>query len=140
MEAQAYSRAGTIYISGTDGDEDDCWRWVGEIDSYGYGRMRVGGKYRKAHRVVYEELVGPIATGLTLDHLCRNRRCVRPDHLEPVTRKENILRGSNFTAINARKTHCPKGHEYIPANTLITASGARRCRACKAAADRARGH
>lgn len=80
-----------------------------------------------AHRVVYEAWVGPIPEGLTLDHLCRVRCCVNPLHLEPVTRGENVLRGDAFTAVNARKAHCPQGHPY---DYRDPTHGYRRCTKC----------
>jgi hypothetical protein len=101
-----------------------CWDWIACTDGDGYGRFWVGRAYlpsstRTAHRIAYEMLVGPIADGLTLDHLCRNIRCVRPTHLEPVTPEENGLRGNTYQGINARKTHCVNGHEFTPANTYV---------------------
>ena len=84
----------------------NCWIWIGHITPLGYGRYSA----KFAHRLVYELLVGKIPKGLELDHLCRNTRCVNPKHLEPVTHKENILRGIGWTAINARKILCLKGH------------------------------
>jgi len=75
---------------------------------------------------------------LEIDHLCRVRCCVNPDHLEAVTHRENILRGNTFAAVNAAKTHCPKGHEYTPENTRIHTGGRRQCIACSRAYDRAR--
>lgn len=108
---------------------DGCWEWTG-TRTYGYGRFRLRGKYVQAHRLMYELLVGPIPDGLQLDHLCRNRACVRPSHLEPVTQRENILRGEGPTANNATKTHCRYGHEFTPENTYQVKTGGRFCRAC----------
>lgn len=113
---------------------DDCWCWTGAI-SGGYGTIGSGGKHGKvlkAHRAAYELAVGPIAPGLTLDHLCRNTRCVNPDHLEPVTHAENVLRGVGPTAVNAAATHCSLGHELTEANTYVyPGRGARECRICR---------
>lgn len=95
-----------------------CWNWMGSIVPGGYGKFNVEkNKVRKcfnAHRWAYEYFKGPIPDGLTLDHLCRNRRCVNPDHLEPVTIRENLLRGNGVPARNARKKRCPKGHLLFP--------------------------
>lgn len=109
---------------------DDCWNWTGSRTASGYGRLKVAGKMRRAHRLTYELLVGPIPEGLVLDHLCRNRLCVRPTHLEPVTERENILRGEGWAALNARKTHCERGHELSPDNTYVDPRGGRICRTC----------
>lgn len=87
-----------------------------------------------AHRYAYESIVGPIPNGMVLDHVkqrCGNRACVNPAHLEPVTNRVNILRGSGITALNARKTHCPKGHEYTDANTIRGKDRVRKCRSCR---------
>jgi len=108
----------------------DCWKWTGSLNPDGYGVFYLGSERVTAHRWFYELIVGPIPTGLVIDHLCRNRACSRPSHLEPVTAKENILRGVGPTAINAAKTHCPKGHEYTVGNTGAGARGSRYCRAC----------
>ena len=84
----------------------------------GYGRIQKGvGVTLLAHRVAYELEVGPIPKGLTIDHLCRTHGCVRPSHLEPVTPRENVLRGQTIPAKNANKTHCLRGHEFTPENT-----------------------
>lgn len=107
---------------------DLCWIWIGTI-ARGYGQFWDGQRVVGAHRFAYELLVDSIPGGLQLDHLCRNRRCVNPAHLEPVTRRENILRGAGVTARNAAKTHCVNGHELTPANTYIR-PGARPGREC----------
>ena len=107
--------------------EEGCWHWTGGRTSHGYGTLWFDGRSQRAHRVVYEALVGPIPDGLVIDHLCRNRLCVNPDHLEPVTLLENIRRGQG----NGSKTHCPSGHEYTPENTRRNALGWRYCRTCK---------
>lgn len=104
-----------------------CWEWTGLLHSGGYGRLRVNGRYLMAHRVAYELIVGPIPEGLTVDHLCRNRLCVNPAHMKPVTRQENLDRGIHP---NTAKTHCPQGHEYTPENTY-THSGKRSCIICQ---------
>lgn len=114
-------------------DEAGCWNWQGRRDKRGYGKFsrgRVGEGNVSTHRFAYERLVGPIPDGLHLDHLCRNPRCCNPDHLEPVTCRENLLRGDTFQARNAAKTHCPKGHPYDEANTYVSSRGMRSCRAC----------
>lgn len=90
----------------------NCWIWPGVPNSDGYAQMRIGGKKKKLHRVMYELFVGKIPKGITIDHLCRNRLCINPDHLEAVTLKTNILRGVGPTAINAKKSCCPRGHQY----------------------------
>lgn len=105
---------------------DTCWLWEG-AKSDGYGHMWVGSGYSVAHRVAYELLVGPIPVGLDLDHLCRVRACVNPEHLEPVTRRENLQRGYGH---NLRVTHCPRGHEYTAENTRVSKLGQRHCREC----------
>lgn len=108
-----------------------CWMWMAAIHWTGYGV----GKDGLAHRHSYEAFVGPIPSGLQIDHLCRNRWCVNPAHLEAVTQKVNIMRGHGFGAKNARRTHCPRGHPYSDTNTKVWvgADGCRRraCIACK---------
>lgn len=90
-----------------------CWLFTGSLfNGYGYGYDERTKKTRLAHRIVYELLVGPVPGGLQIDHLCRNRACVNPQHMEPVTLGENVLRGIGPTAINARKTRCVRGHKY----------------------------
>ena len=111
--------------------ESGCWIWERCLNSQGYGILRDCKKQVVAHRYFYEQLRGPIPVGLTIDHLCRVRCCVNPDHMEVVTMRVNLLRGVGVVAINARKTQCPKGHSYSKDNTYISHSGHRHCRICK---------
>lgn len=113
---------------------DGCWRWMAGQERGGYGRIRVAGKGSPntvAHRFAYERLIALVPKGLQLDHLCRNRLCVNPEHLEPVTARENTLRGQTSAARNAAKTHCPLGHEYNKTNTyFVKRRRIRMCRVC----------
>src|SRR5690606_14050374 len=111
-----------------------CWKWTGGLNPGGYGRFSVGGRCVAAHRFAYEALVGPIPEGLVLDHLCRNRACVNPDHTEPVTDRVNTLRGFGPSALNARATRCSEGHEFTDENTYLNQSGSRVCLTCMRAA------
>lgn len=115
---------------------EGCWEWTGHIiPTTGYGQWSYGGRPSKkslAHRYSYQIMRGEIPARLQLDHLCRNRRCVNPDHLEAVTQRVNILRGNGASARNARKTHCIRGHAFDAANTYLTpGTGHRQCRACR---------
>lgn len=104
--------------------DDGCWFYKGRKDDKGYGAVTVyPNMERRAHRVVYEALVGPIPEGLSIDHLCRNRGCVNPEHLEPVTHLENVRRGY------WGKNHCKHGHDYDVENTRWW-RGRRFCREC----------
>lgn len=107
-----------------------CWLWLGAPSSSGYGRTKVDGREVLAHRRAYQLLVGPIPAGLQIDHLCRNRICVRPSHMEVVTNRTNVLRGVGPSAANTAKERCPAGHQYDAANTYIDKRGKRYCRAC----------
>lgn len=131
----------------TSPDLDACWPWRGLIGSKGYGIFSDAGRSAQPHRVAFELAYGPIPEDLVLDHLCHSlsdicpggvgcmhRRCVRPSHLEPVDRGDNVRRGIRQITEAARRragriTHCPQGHEYTPENTLISGKR-RRCREC----------
>ena len=114
-------------------DYDGCWRWKGTISDTGYGVLSINHKPNYAHRLAYQFMIGQIPEGLTLDHLCRNRTCVNPAHLEPVTAGENVLRGNSLNAINKRKTICVHGHP-LSGDNLYTRpdNGNRQCKTCKA--------
>lgn len=105
---------------------DGCWEWKACIHRSGYGQFSVNRKKKAAHRVAYEMIIGEIPEGLELDHLCRNRSCVNPAHLEPVTHKENMQRSEQAT-----KTHCVRGHAFDADNTQVRNNGKRRCLACR---------
>ncbi|WP_352237126.1 HNH endonuclease signature motif containing protein [Lentzea sp. NBRC 102530] len=122
--------------------ETGCWEWIAALRSNGYGAYFAGPDDRNAlaHRVAYRTLVEAIPPGLDLDHLCRVRRCVNPAHLEPVTRRTNLLRGETVVAARAAQTHCVNGHEFDAANTYIRSAGTRDCRACHRNRERRRAH
>ena len=120
-----------------------CWIWKAMKNQKGYGRFcmtRSGVPFRAmAHRVAYESVLGLIPDGLQIDHLCRVRCCVNPSHMEPVTCKENVLRGFCPSAMSARATHCPGGHEWGDSNTRWNIRGGyRQCRICDKEWKRAR--
>lgn len=109
--------------------ESGCWLWTGARTSAGYGNLRIDGTNDYAHRVSYRLAVGPIPDGEVLDHLCRVRHCVRPDHLEPVAHAENVRRGAG--TYGPLRTACIHGHDMTdPTNVYVTPSGQRRCRTC----------
>lgn len=128
-----YNRIQARVVRGADGE---CWAWRGPLNTSGYATYAIKGvlgvktKNFLVHRVMYELLVGPIGEGMELDHLCGNRPCSNPDHLEQVTRQENIRRQ------RAKRTHCAKGHPY-PEGSEPGKRGNRRCSICRRASDRA---
>lgn len=110
--------------------DEGCWPWHGPVGGSGYGTMRFERKKHQAHRLIYELLIGPIPDGLDIDHLCSNKLCVNPDHLEPVTRSVNIQRAIDREE-RPRKTACPQGHPFDESNTIVLAPSGRRCRLCR---------
>jgi hypothetical protein len=114
---------------------DKCWLWKAALDREGYGRFSMRKRYIAAHRFSYLNYIGPLQPGLVLDHLCRNRACANPAHLEAVTDQQNILRGTAPSAVNARKTHCLRGHELVGENLCVRPGGKRGCRTCRRAAN-----
>ena len=108
----------------------DCWLWRGHRSKKGYGTTTYQGIGMNAHRVAWLRSGRFVADGLTLDHLCRNRKCINPEHLEPVPQRENVLRGDTLPAANLRKTTCRNGHPYSTENTIHRTDHSRVCRRC----------
>ena len=126
------TRLSALFWEKVSQDQSGCWVWQACLVD-GYGQLRRAGRRHYAHRLAYEELVGPV-TMPALDHLCRNRACVNPAHLEQVTHRDNLLRGDTFTAHNANKTHCYRGHPLSGENLLIRQMKngmGRVCRECR---------
>jgi len=115
-------------------DSNECWNYLGS-KSKGYGRFWSNGRAVQAHRIAYDLLAESISDALVLDHLCRNRACCNPSHLEAVSNSENLLRGDGPPARNARKTHCIRGHELTADNLIACRLPKRECRECGAASD-----
>ena len=113
-------------------NEWECWLWQVHLNTEGYGSIYKHGQRVKVHRFSYELFIGPIPAGLVLDHLCRRRNCVNPDHLEPVTNTENILRGASKIGeyLNGR-THCDHGHALTPDNVYTGRRNWQLCKTCR---------
>lgn len=114
-------------ILGNAEELNGCWIWRGSMYAKGYGK--IGRRGIMAHRIAYEICKGDVPKDLCLDHLCKNRACINPDHLEIVTLVENVMRGESQHAVNARKTHCVNGHEFTPSNIYVHPH--RKTRDCK---------
>ena len=115
-------------------ESNGCWLFTGYLKKDGYGSFYFRGKLHQAHRASYILFIGEIPIGLTVHHICNTRNCVNPDHLTPMSLRDNMLLGNTITARNVSRKHCPKGHEYSVPNTFIrkTPYGkARECRTCK---------
>lgn len=131
------------FMEKVDQHEDGCWLWTAGSNGNGYGVFHVGvvegSKVRSyAHRWSYEQHVGPIPDGLDIDHLCRVRECVNPDHLEPVTRRTNLRRSPLVGRSSHPKDECLRGHELAGENLYVSPQGVRRCRTCDRAREQAR--
>ncbi len=111
----------------------DCWPWGASRNDGGYGQIMIDGRPHRAHRVAWQLLRGEIPTGLVIDHLCRNRPCVNPWHMDLVTNEVNIERGEFRSSRTPLKTHCPSGHTYAGENVRIAKAGYRVCRSCERA-------
>lgn len=113
---------------------DTCWLWTGAVKDNGYGVTSYKGRQWYVHRLVWTIARGDIPKGLQMDHLCRVRNCCNPAHLEPVTQRENLIRGETWARDNAAKTHCPKGHLLEGDNLIVelgkTGREQRKCRTC----------
>lgn len=134
VEERFWSKVDVKWLADGRPDDSACRVWVGSKYGNGYGKISVGGRSgvtALAHRLAYELEVGPVPAGLDLDHLCRVRSCVNPGRLEPVTRRENLLRGHTLPAAHAVLDSCKHGHRLDEENAYLW-RGARYCRACRA--------
>lgn len=111
--------------------DSGCWEWTASLDTGGYAQLGRGGKNLRGHRVAFQAAGNTLVRGLVIDHLCRNRKCVNPDHLEQVSNQENLRRGESPSAENSRKTHCKNGHPLSGENLFVARNSSRQCRICQ---------
>lgn len=128
-------RSTVVRLAAVRGRDNECWEWSGQKNERGYGRSSVfradgGVSSTLVHRVAYELAAGAVPDGYEIDHLCRNRACVNPAHLEAVSHAENTLRGTSPSSVNARRVLCLHGHPLEGRNLLVTKKGHRACREC----------
>lgn len=126
---------GRLRICPPDTLETGCWEWTGSR-SDGYGHVRVLGRLKRVHSLLYEHFIEPVPEGRELHHQCENRACANPGHLTPVTRKEHSRIGDTLAVRNSQVTHCPQGHPYDGENLILRSNGGRDCRACRQSAIR----
>jgi len=107
---------------------NSCWNWKGCLNNAGYGMFRVNGKNYSPHRFSFETFIHKIPENMIIDHLCKNRSCVNPAHLDFVTNQENIRRGKNY---QSKQTHCKRGHEFNAINSRLSIDGKRVCKICR---------
>lgn len=119
------------FLKHVDKSADGCWHWIGSKNRKGYGHFLWHGVGPMAHRCAWTLLRGPIPEKLQVDHLCKVRSCVNPDHMELVTLQENVRR-SDVGLHQRQKTHCPRGHEYAGRNLYVNRKAQRICRTCNA--------
>ena len=117
-------------LSRTKTSIDGCWEWQGCLNGKGYGSAKWNGREQTVHRIFYVAFIGPVPHGKELHHKCDNRRCVKPSHLVPLTRKEHIRLSQNAAWPFIDAIRCKNGHEYTPENTHIRSDGGRRCLTC----------
>ena len=115
--------------------ENDCYLWP-TIRKDGYSNIIRNGKKQYVHRYIYEQCIGPIPKDKEIHHVCNRRNCLNPNHLVVVTHRENLMAGNSFSAINAKKTHCPAGHLYNEENTRVDKRNYRYCKQCRRERDK----
>lgn len=137
QRAKKFANAVDRFVASYAEHSEGCWLWAKTVNNRGYGVITVHYKHVLAHRFSHELYIGPIPEGHEVDHLCKSRPCVNPEHLEAVTRQVNVARSDWPAAVHARQTSCKKGHPFDEANTRRLLDGSRKCRTCSRETDRA---